>query len=125
MTDLSDYPLIYLEHFQNPHNVGVCNAHTHRAVGAVEPGFGCFDQLEITLRICNDTIEEARFRGRLCSGSLASASLLTTLIEGKTVAEALAIEPDTLSEVWGFIPTGKEHSLHFAIATLRDALSSR
>ncbi len=120
----TDYPLIYLEHFQNPRNVGICDHPTHRAEGSVPQGTGCFDHLVITLEIKNNRIEQTRFYGRLCSGSLAAASLLMTLIEDKSIAEIQTFSAETLSALWGAIPPGKAHSLTLAIGTLHLAIKS-
>jgi nitrogen fixation protein NifU and related proteins len=120
----TDFPAIYLDHFQNPRNVGITDTYTHKAEQAVEPGFGCFDTLEMTLRIDHDIIEQARFRGRLCSGSIAAASLLMSIIEGKPVAEVRKLDEEYLQAIWHTIPRGKEHSIQLSISTLRNALNS-
>ncbi len=120
---MDGYPEVYLDHFQYPRWVGQVENTTHHSVNHVLPGTGCFDQLEITLCVHDDIVEEARFRGRLCSGSVAAASLLMTMIQNKSISEIMKINKADLANIWSFIPTGKDHSIELAISTLHSALS--
>ena len=84
-TGLEDlYREVILEHYQNPHNRG----------RVVEPDVAnrgrnplCGDDVEISLSIVGDVVEDVRFTGRGCSISQASASMLTDAVKGKTLAE--------------------------------------
>lgn len=79
------YQQIVLEHYRNPRNYGELPEATHRAEG-YNPL--CGDRLEVTLRVQEGAIEEIRFRGSGCAISQASASVMTTLVRGKSLAEA-------------------------------------
>ncbi len=79
------YQQIVLEHYRNPRNYGELSEATHRAEG-YNPL--CGDRLEVMLRVREGTIEDIRFRGSGCAISQASASVMTTLVRGKSVAEA-------------------------------------
>ncbi|MDW7996182.1 MAG: SUF system NifU family Fe-S cluster assembly protein, partial [Bacteroidota bacterium] len=79
------YQQIILEHYRNPRNVGELPDATHKAEGNNPL---CGDCLEVALRIINDHIVDIRFRGKGCAISQASASVMTTLLKGKTVQEA-------------------------------------
>jgi len=79
------YQQIVLEHYRNPRNYGELPEATHRAEG-YNPL--CGDRLEVMLRVREGYIEDIRFRGSGCAISQASASVMTTLVRGKSVAEA-------------------------------------
>ena len=79
------YQQIVLEHYRNPRNYGELPEATHRAEG-YNPL--CGDRLEVMLRVQEGAIEEIRFRGSGCAISQASASVMTTLVRGKSLAEA-------------------------------------
>ncbi|MFN3266815.1 MAG: Fe-S cluster assembly sulfur transfer protein SufU [Deinococcales bacterium] len=85
------YKDILVSHQQRPRNRGRLEVRTHTAHGH-NPS--CGDQLDIDLRIEGETILELRFIGQGCAISQASASLMTTALIGKSVAEARAIAAD-------------------------------
>ncbi len=75
---------IILDHYQHPHNHGVVDKATQSSRGYNE---SCGDDIEISLLVKNGVIEEAKFSGAGCSISQASASIMTDLVKGKTLAE--------------------------------------
>jgi nitrogen fixation protein NifU and related proteins len=79
------YQELILDHYRRPRNQGVLEAHSRR-VALANPV--CGDELELDLLLDGDTITDVRFSGHGCSISQASASMMTQLIKGKTVAEA-------------------------------------
>ena len=87
---LSDelYKELILDHFENPRNFGVLNPTTLHEKG-VNPL--CGDEFELFINLEGNLIKEARFQGKGCSISQASASMMTELIEGKTKEEALLL----------------------------------
>lgn len=91
------YQDFILDHYRNPRNYGSLKQATHQGK-AHNPT--CGDQLEMDIQVRNDTIEEVRFRGSGCAISQAGASLLSEVIKGKNVSEALSLEP---KEVLGLI----------------------
>lgn len=78
------YREIILEHFKNPRNQGKLERASLTASGA-NPF--CGDELEVTLSLRNDTIEDLRFEAQGCSISQASASMMTEAVKGKSVAQ--------------------------------------
>lgn len=89
MSALKDlYKQVVLEHYRKPRNFGDLPDATH-AEGGHNPS--CGDQLELMLKMRGNTIEDAKFTAKGCAISVASASLMTGLIRGKTVPEALAL----------------------------------
>ncbi|MEN3026296.1 MAG: Fe-S cluster assembly sulfur transfer protein SufU [Chlorobiota bacterium] len=79
------YQQIILEHYRNPRNAGDLPGATHRAEGDNPL---CGDHITVALRIVDGKIEEIRFKGNGCAISQASASVMTTVVKGKTVEEA-------------------------------------
>lgn len=79
------YQELILDHYRRPRNQGSLELHTHR-VALANPT--CGDELELDLLLEGETIRDVRFSGHGCSISQASASMMTQLIKGKTLAEA-------------------------------------
>ena len=90
MSDLRElYQEVIRDHSRNPRNFGALESATHRAEGRNPL---CGD--ELALELCVDgrqRVAEARFSGRGCAISTASASLLTEALRGKSVAETEAL----------------------------------
>ena len=89
MTDLTDlYRDVILEHKRNPRNFGRLDPHDAAAVGHNPL---CGDSLSITLRLDGDRIQELRFTGEGCAISVASASLMSEAVRGRTLPEVAAL----------------------------------
>ncbi len=102
------YSETVLEHFQNPRNVGVLEE--ANAVGEVgNPR--CGDIMKITMRIdpATDVIEDIRFQTFGCGAAIAVSSVLTEMVKGKTIEEALAIDNQRVVEELGGLPNVKVH----------------
>jgi len=85
--DLRDlYRELILDHAKSPRHFGVLANATHTAAG-INPL--CGDKLRLYLEVDNDTINDVSFEGSGCAISVASASLLTDTVIGRSVAEAL------------------------------------
>jgi SUF system NifU family Fe-S assembly protein len=111
------YSEAVLDHFQNPRNAGTLDAPT--ATVSVENPV-CGDILELSVRMEQGRIAEARFRTRGCVTAMACSSLLTELLSGKTPAEARAITSDQISEALGGLPQATLHGAQLA----RDAVQA-
>ena len=88
MSDLQDlYQEVILDHNRRPRNFRALDA------GSKAEGYNplCGDRLTVYLRVEDDVIKEATFQGSGCAISKASASLMTDVVKGKTVAEAEAL----------------------------------
>jgi len=86
MSDLRDlYQEVILDHNKHPRNFGAVEHATHRATG-FNPL--CGDQLVLTLDVEGGQVRDARFAGKGCAISTASASLLTEAVKGKSTSEA-------------------------------------
>ncbi|MBI2439003.1 MAG: SUF system NifU family Fe-S cluster assembly protein [Candidatus Moranbacteria bacterium] len=95
---MSIYHDLILDHYRNPRNRGELKHATHSAQ-ANNPT--CGDRLGMHILVKNDTILDVKFSGSGCAISQASASLLTEAIKGKSVKEALALEPKNVFELLG------------------------
>ncbi|MDX1393854.1 MAG: SUF system NifU family Fe-S cluster assembly protein [Gemmatimonadota bacterium] len=80
------YQEVILDHYRRPRNKGVLEGATH-TITMNNPL--CGDVIELMLRVEGDRIEEARFAGRGCSISQASASMLTGRVTGRSLEEAV------------------------------------
>lgn len=89
MTDPRElYQQVILEHNKKPRNFGKLDPCTHHAEGHNPL---CGDQLELSLVIENGVVADIKFQGSGCAIDVASASLMTGIVKGKTVAEAEAM----------------------------------
>ena len=80
------YQEVILDHGKKPRNFGSLEGYNHLAQGHNPM---CGDTLVIYLKVNDDNvIEEATFKGKGCAISVASASMMTEMLKGKTVAEA-------------------------------------
>ncbi len=78
-----------MQHAQRPHNFGSLEGATVK-VGGHNPS--CGDQIELYLKVEDGRIVEARFTGHGCAISQSSASMMTDLIRGRTLTEALELK---------------------------------
>lgn len=109
-----------LDHFQNPRNVGVIENPTVTA-SAASPS--CGDTTEFFLNIDeNDIITDIKFRTFGCAAAIASASMSTELIKGKTVEEARKLTNSEVVDSLGGLPAPKIHCSVLAEQVINDAL---
>jgi nitrogen fixation NifU-like protein len=86
MNELDElYKQVILDHNKSPRNFGILNVFTHHAEGHNPL---CGDEIDLTVQVENNVIKEVKFEGAGCAISKASASIMTTLIKGKTIEEA-------------------------------------
>ena len=98
--DLKDlYQDIILEHGKSPRNFGKCEKYTHQAKG-YNPL--CGDQVKVYLKLNNEKkVEDLTFEGSGCAISIASTSIMTELVKGKSTEIAKKIIVDFLNMVKG------------------------
>lgn len=82
------YKEVILDHFENPRNYGVIAKYNRHEKGANPL---CGDELELYLQLNGDVIEDISFSGKGCSISQSSGSMMTEMVKGLQVEEALAI----------------------------------
>jgi nitrogen fixation NifU-like protein len=89
MSELRElYQEVVLDHAKRPRNFGTIQAPSHRAAGHNPL---CGDKLTVTLTTADGQVVDARFEGAGCAISMASASLMTEAIRGKSEAEVRAM----------------------------------
>lgn len=95
-----------MDHFRNPRNVGVIED----ADGIGEVGNAkCGDIMKMYLKIKNGVIEEVRFHTFGCGSAIATSSMATEMIQGKTVEEALKLSNKAVVEALDGLPSHKLH----------------
>jgi nitrogen fixation protein NifU and related proteins len=104
-----------LDHFQHPRNPGEV-ANPNASVQIENPA--CGDVLKLTLRVTDGRIEEIRFLAQGCVPTMACASLLTELVQGRTVAEARQLRCEDLVGALGGLPPASTHASHLAMDAL-------
>jgi len=100
-----------LDHFRNPRNAGELSDAT--ATAEVSNPV-CGDILKLSARIVNGHIEESRFLCRGCTTAIACASLLTEQLQGRSIAEAQALNAESLSQLLGGLPPATLHGAQLA-----------
>ena len=107
------------EHYKNPKNVGsIENADAVGEAGAL----ACGDKLKIYLKIDNGIITDAKFQTFGCGSAVASSSILTEMIIGKTVDEAKKITNKDIADELDGLPPEKMHCSVMGHEALEDAL---
>ncbi len=97
-----------LEHFKNPRNMG----EIEHPDGLGEVGNPvCGDLMRITIKVDEETetIDDVKFKTFGCGAAIASSSIVTELIKGKTLHEALKVSNKTVAEMLGGLPPVKMH----------------
>lgn len=108
-----------MEAFRNPKNVG--EVENPSGVGRVGNA-SCGDIMEVSLKIENDVITDAKFKTFGCAAAIASSSVATTMIIGKTVEDALKVtNADVVEELEG-LPPQKIHCSVLAAEAIEKAV---
>jgi nitrogen fixation protein NifU and related proteins len=108
-----------MDHFMNPRNMGeIENADAVGEVG--NPA--CGDVMKLFLKIEDNRIVDVKFKTFGCGAAIASSSITTEMVKGKTVEEALALTNEQVAEALGGLPPAKQHCSVLAEDALRIAL---
>ena len=107
------------DHFFNPRNVGdLPNPDGVGEVGAV----ACGDVMRISILVRDGRIADARFRTFGCGTAIATSSVTTELIKGRTVEEAQKLTNEEVSQALGGLPAAKSHCSVLAEEAVRAAV---
>lgn len=108
-----------MDHFTNPRNVGEIND----ADGVGEVGNAkCGDIMRIYLKVEDDIIKDVKFKTFGCGAAIATSSMVTELVMGKTLDEALKISNQAVAEALGGLPPAKMHCSNLAADALHEAI---
>jgi len=116
---MSTYSEKVMDHFNNPRNMG--EIENPDGVGKVGNPV-CGDVLNLYIRIENDRIIDARFKTFGCGAAIATSSMVTQMIMGKTLNEALEISNRAVAEALDGLPPIKMHCSVLAEAALKSAI---
>ena len=114
-----DYGEKVLDHFMNPRNVGTIE--DPDGVGKVGNPV-CGDVMQLFVRIENDHIVDAKFKTFGCGAAIATSSMVTEMVKGKPISEALKISNRAVAEALGGLPPQKMHCSNLAADALRAAI---
>ena len=115
-----DYSEKVMEHFSNPRNVG----EIENADGVGEAGNPkCGDIMKIYLKVKDNVIEDVKFKTFGCASAIASSSMATELIKGKTIDEAWNLTNSAVAEALDGLPPIKMHCSVLAEEAIHTALN--
>ena len=110
-----------MDHFINPRNVGELeNANAIGEVGNLK----CGDIMKIYMRIEDDIIKDVSFKTFGCGAAVATSSMATEMVKGKTVKEALALTNKAVTEALDGLPPQKIHCSVLAEEAIKSALAN-
>jgi len=110
-----------IEHSMNPRNVGDMG-NADDADGYAKVTGPCGDTMEIWLKVNNETINNATFMTDGCGTTIASGSMVTEMVKGKSIIEAQKISQQDVLDALGGLPEESEHCALLAANTLKEAV---
>ena len=108
-----------MDHFMHPRNVGTIED----ASGVGQVGNAkCGDIMKIYLKIENDIIVDVKFETFGCGSAIASSSMATEMIKGKSIQEAMTLTNKAVAEALEGLPAAKMHCSVLAEEAIKNAL---
>lgn len=86
------YSTKVIDHYENPRNVGSFDKNEKNIGTGLVGAPACGDVMKLQIKVNNNVIEEAKFKTFGCGSAIASSSLLTEWVKGKTIDQALEIK---------------------------------
>ncbi|MCM8792449.1 MAG: Fe-S cluster assembly scaffold protein NifU [Candidatus Omnitrophica bacterium] len=117
---MENYTEKVMEHFMHPRNVGEIS--DADGVGTVGNPV-CGDVMRMYIKIKDNIITDAKFKTFGCGAAIATSSMVTEMVKGKTIEEALKISNRAVAEALGGLPPIKMHCSVLAEQALRKALA--
>ena len=108
-----------MDHFANPRNMGeLPDADGEGTVGNAK----CGDIMRMYLKVENGVIVDVRFKTFGCGAAIATSSMATEMVKGKTLQEALRLTNQAVAEALGGLPPAKVHCSLLAEEALKAAI---
>ena len=113
------YSDLVMDHFMNPRNVGeIADAD---GIGT-EGNPVCGDVMKMYIKIEDGRIVDVKFKTFGCGAAIATSSIATEMVKGKTIEEALQLTNKAVADALGGLPHNKMHCSNLAADTLRKAI---
>jgi nitrogen fixation NifU-like protein len=110
-----------MDHFQNPRNVGeIADANGVGEVGNAV----CGDIMRIYLKVEDNRIKDVKFKTFGCGAAIATSSMVTEMVKGKTLDEAMEITNKAVAEALDGLPPQKMHCSNLAADALHKAIEA-
>ena len=113
------YSTKVMDHFTNPRNVG--EIENPDGVGEIGNPV-CGDIMKLYIKVENDRIVDAKFKTFGCGAAIATSSMITELVKGKTMREAEEISRKTVADALDGLPPNKMHCSNLAADALQKAI---
>lgn len=110
-----------MDHFKNPRNTGVID--DADGVGT-NGGIDCSDLLQVYIKVESERIKDIKFQIAGCPAAIATSSILTELVKGKTIKEVLLLKDEDIVEALGGLPEEKVHCSNLGVGALHKALEN-
>ncbi len=110
-----------MDHFRNPRNVG--EMENPDGTGHVGNPV-CGDIMELYIKVKDNVITDARFKTFGCGAAIATSSMVTEMVKGKTIDEALKVTNSAVAEALGGLPAVKMHCSVLAEEALQSAIEN-
>ncbi|HEX3032196.1 MAG TPA: Fe-S cluster assembly scaffold protein NifU [Bacillota bacterium] len=108
-----------MDHFSNPRNVGeIADADGIGEVGNAS----CGDIMRIYLKVKDNVIEDVKFKTFGCGAAVATSSMVTEMVKGKSLEEALEVTNKQVAEALDGLPPAKMHCSNLAADALQEAI---
>jgi nitrogen fixation NifU-like protein len=112
-----------LDHYENPRNVGVLDANARNVGTGMVGAPACGDVMRLQIQVENGIITDAKFKTYGCGSAIASSSLLTEWVKGRTLDEAYTIRNTEIAEELA-LPPVKIHCSVLAEDAIKSAVDS-
>ena len=116
------YSVAVLDHYEHPRNVGILDKNSKDVGTGLVGAPACGDVLKLQIEIHDGIITDAKFKAYGCGSAIASSSLVTTMLKGKTLEEAGTIKNSHIAEELS-LPPVKIHCSVLAEDSIRAAIA--
>lgn len=109
-----------IDHFSNPRNLGKMEDCDACGVGG---DASCGDTMTLFIKVKDDVIVKSSFLVQGCVAAIASSSMTTEMVQGKTLQEALSITAEDISEALGGLIKSKFHCSVLGVEAIKNAIN--